>query len=142
MFQRAALHQEPTYRVRGIWTDGFDSTVKSMRTPFRERAWATVCAMRSTSSRRKPTAIGSSVRKALRLTISDSLLVLSATAKSLRVFALGQRLRHFADHVAHTAGETNGNRVRQWFQDKKVGWYAVLEDPQMPGNQHPAGSGP
>jgi hypothetical protein len=22
--------------------------------------------------------------------------------------------------------------VRRWFQDKKGGWYAVLEDPQMP----------
>ena len=22
--------------------------------------------------------------------------------------------------------------MRQWCQDKKVGWYAVLEDPQMP----------
>jgi hypothetical protein len=48
------------------------------------------------------------------------------------VFALGQRLRHFADHVATTAGAANGNRVRQWFQDKKTGWYAVLEDAQMP----------
>jgi hypothetical protein len=48
------------------------------------------------------------------------------------VFALGQRLRHFADHVATTAGATNGARVRGWFQDKKAGWYAVLEDPQMP----------
>jgi hypothetical protein len=48
--------------------------------------------------------------------------------KSLRVFALGQRLRHFADHVATTAGE----RVRRWFQEKKAGWYAVLADPQMP----------
>src|SRR6267154_3807382 len=34
VFQRAALHQEPTYRVRGLLTDGFDSTVKSMRTLF------------------------------------------------------------------------------------------------------------
>ena len=33
-FQRAALQQEPTYRVRGILTDGFDSTTKSMRTLF------------------------------------------------------------------------------------------------------------
>src|SRR5215813_11995611 len=33
-FQRAALQQEPTYRVRGILTDGFDSTVKSLRTLF------------------------------------------------------------------------------------------------------------
>jgi hypothetical protein len=48
------------------------------------------------------------------------------------VCALGQRLHHFADHGAHTAGEANGNRVRQWFQDKKAGWYAVLEDVRMP----------
>ena len=52
--------------------------------------------------------------------------------QGLRVFAMGQRLRRFADHVAYTAGEANGERVRQWFQDKIAGWYAVLEDPQMP----------
>ena len=50
-----------------------------------------------------------------------------------RSSVLGQRLRHFADHVAHMAGTANGERVRRWFQDKKAGWYAVLEDPQMPG---------
>src|SRR5215813_14779552 len=32
--QQAALQQEPSYRVRGILTDGFDSTTKSMRTLF------------------------------------------------------------------------------------------------------------
>jgi hypothetical protein len=48
------------------------------------------------------------------------------------VFALGQKLRRFADHVTHTAGAANGERVRQWFQDKKAGWYAVLEAPHMP----------
>ena len=26
----------------------------------------------------------------------------------------------------------NGARVRQWFQEKKGGWYAVFADPQMP----------
>ncbi len=52
--------------------------------------------------------------------------------KSLRVVALGQRLRHFADHIATTVGEEHGERVRHWFQDKKAGWYAVLADPQMP----------
>ena len=49
-----------------------------------------------------------------------------------RVFALGQRLRHFADHVTYTAGTANGERVRRWLQDKKAGWYALLEDPRMP----------
>jgi hypothetical protein len=45
---------------------------------------------------------------------------------------LGQRLRRFADHITATVGEDQGERVRSWFQDKKSGWYAVLEDPQMP----------
>ena len=50
----------------------------------------------------------------------------------MRVFALGQRLRHFVDHVTTTAGTANGARVRRWFREKKAGWYAVLEAPQMP----------
>src|SRR2546428_1354595 len=33
-FHQAALQQEPSYRVRGILTDGFDSTTSSMRTLF------------------------------------------------------------------------------------------------------------
>jgi hypothetical protein len=76
-------------------------------------------------------AIGSPIRKALR-TQFHTLWYRARQRKGLRVFALGQRLRRFADHVAHTAGEANGARVRQWFQAKKAGWYAVLEDPQMP----------
>ena len=50
----------------------------------------------------------------------------------MRVVALGQRLRHVVDHVTATVGEAHGERVRQWFQAKKAGWYAVLADPQMP----------
>src|SRR5262249_57662835 len=52
--------------------------------------------------------------------------------KGLRVCALGQRLRHFADRVAQSAGEANGERVRRWFHEKKAGWYAILEGPRMP----------
>ena len=131
VFQCAALHQEPTYRVRGILTDGFDSTVKSMRTLFPGARLGNCLRHAINKLPKKLTAIGSPVRKALRSQF-QTLLYRVRQRKSLRVFALGQRLRHFADHVAHTAGETNGNRVRQWFQDKQAGWYAVLEDPQMP----------
>jgi len=52
--------------------------------------------------------------------------------KSLRVVSLGQRLRRCAEHITATVGEEHGERVRQWFQEKKSEWYAVLEDPQMP----------
>jgi hypothetical protein len=33
-FQRAAVDQEPTYRVRGVLSDGVDSTTKRLRTLF------------------------------------------------------------------------------------------------------------
>ena len=70
-------------------------------------------------------------RKTLR-TQFHTLLYRARQRKSLRVCALGQRFRHFVDHVTHTAGTTNGERGRRWFRDKKAGWYAVLADPQMP----------
>src|SRR2546428_1228480 len=130
-FQQAALHQEPSYRVRGILTDGSASTVKSRRTLFPGARLGHSLSHAIIKLPRKLPAIGSPVRKALRSQF-HTLLYRVRQRKSLRGFALGQRLRHFADHVAHTAGETNGNRVRQWFQDKKAGWYGVLEDPQIP----------
>jgi hypothetical protein len=130
-FQRAASQQEPSYRVKGVLIDGFDSTSKSMRTLFPGARLGNCLRHALNKLPGKLTAIASPVRKALRSQF-HTLLHRARQRKSLRVFALGQRLRHFADHVATTAGAANGNRVRQWFQDKKAGWYAVLEDPQMP----------
>ena len=130
-FQRAALQQEPAYRVRGILTDGFDSTTKSMRTLFPGARLGNCLRHALNKLPKKLAAIASPVRKALRSQF-HTLLYRARQRKGLRVFALGQRLRHFADHVAATAGAANGERVRRWFQEKKAGWYAVLADPQMP----------
>src|SRR5712691_175706 len=130
-FQRAASQQEPAYRVRGILTDGFDSTIKSMRTLFPGARLGNCLRHAINKLPGKLTAIAAPVRKALRSQF-HTLLSRARQRKGLRVFALGQRLRHFADHVATTAGASNGERVRQWFQAKKAGWYAVLEDPRMP----------
>ena len=131
VFQRAALQQEPPYRVRGVLTDGFDSTTKSMRTLFPGARLGNCLRHALNKLPKKLAAIASPVRKAFR-TQFHTLLYRARQRKGLRVFALGQRLRHFADHVATTAGTANGKRVRHWFQDKKAGWYAVLADPQMP----------
>jgi hypothetical protein len=131
VFQRAASQQEPSYRVRGVLTDGFDSTTKSMRTLFPGVRIGTCLRHALLKLPKKLVAIASPVRKALR-TQFHTLWYRARQRQHLRVFALGQRLRRFADHVTHTAGEANGNRVRQWFQAKKAGWYAVLADPQMP----------
>ncbi len=130
-FQRAAFQHEPSYRVRGILTDGFDSTTSSMRTLFPGARLGNCLRHAINKLPTKLTAITSPVRQALR-TQFHTLLHRARQRKGLRVFGLGQRLRHFADHVATTAGTANGERVRRWFRDKKAGWYAVLEDPQMP----------
>jgi hypothetical protein len=130
-FQRTAYQHEPSYRVRGVLTDGFDSTTKSMRTLF-PRARLGFCLRHALLKLpKKLAAIASPVRKALR-TQFHTLLHRARQRKGLRVVALGQRLRRFADYVAATAGEANGERVRRWFQEKKAGWYTVLADPQMP----------
>jgi hypothetical protein len=131
VFQRAVLQQEPAYRVRGILTDGFDSTTKSMRTLFPGARLGNCLRHAIIKLPKKLAAIASPVRQALRSQF-HTLLYRARQRRGLRVFALGQRLRHFADHVATTAGTANGERVRQWIRDKKAGWYAVLEDPQMP----------
>jgi hypothetical protein len=114
VFQRAAAQQAPTYRVRGILTDGFDSTVTSLRTLF-------------------PGArLGTCLRHAINKRPAKLGAIASPVRKAWRVFALGQRLRHLVNHVTATAGTANGQRVRRWVQEKKAGWYAVLEDPEMP----------
>ncbi len=130
-FQRAASQQEPAYRVRGILTDGFDSTVKSMRTLFPGARLGNCLRHAINKLPGKLMAIASPVRKALRSQF-HTLLYRARQRRGLRVFALGQRLRHFVEHVTATAGAANGERVRRWFRDKKAGWYTVLADPQMP----------
>jgi hypothetical protein len=129
--QRAAGQQEPSYQVKGVLIDGFDSTTKSLRTLF-PRARPGNCLRHALNKLPgKLTAIPSAMRQTLRAQF-HTLLYRARQRKGLRVLALGQQLRHFVDHVARTAGAANGERVRRWVQDKKAGWYAVLTDPQMP----------
>ena len=130
-FQQAALQQEPSYWVRGILTDGFDSTTSSMRTLFPGARLGNCLRHAINKLPAKLVAIPAAVRKTLRSQF-HTLVYRARQRKGLRVFALGQRLRHFVDHVAHSAGDANGERVRRWVQDKKAGGSAVLADPQMP----------
>jgi transposase-like protein len=116
-FQYAALEQEPSYQVRGALTDGFDSTTSSMRTLF-PRAHLGFCLRHALNKLpSKLQGLSAPVRQSLRSKF-HSLLHRCRQRKSLRVVALGQRLRHFAKHVTATVGEEHGERVRNWFQDK------------------------
>src|SRR5262252_2284164 len=131
VFQRAALAHEPSYQVRGVLTDGFDSTVSSMRTLFPGARLGFCLRHALNKLPSKLVGVSASVRQGLRSKF-HALLHRCRQRTSLRVVAMGQCLRHFAHRIATTVGEAHGERVRHWFEDKKAGWYAVLEDPQMP----------
>jgi hypothetical protein len=130
-FQHAALEYEPSYRLKGALIDGFDSTTKSMRTLFPGARLG--CCLRHALNKLPDKLVGlaAPVRQGLR-TKFHSLLHRCRQRKSLRVVSLGQRLRHFVNDITATEGEEHGERVRLWMEDKKSGWYAVLEDPKMP----------
>src|SRR5262249_58618404 len=101
-FQRAAFQQEPAYRVRGILTDGFDSTNKSMRTLFPGTRLGNCLRHAVIKLPGKLAAIASPVRKTLRSRF-HTLLYRARQPKGLRVFSLGHRPPHFPDHVPPTA---------------------------------------
>ena len=117
--------------MKGALTDGFDSTVSSMRTLFPGARLGFCLRHALNKLPRKLVGVSASVRQEL-LSEFDALLHRCRQRKSLRVVAMGQCLRHFAKRIATTVGEAHGERVRHWFEDQKAGWYAVLADPQMP----------
>jgi hypothetical protein len=130
-FQRLAHQEDPSYQVKGALTDGFDSTVSSMRTLFPGARLGYCLRHALNKLPDKLIGVSASVRQGLQSKF-HALLHRCRQRKSLRVVALGQHLRHFADRITAMVGEAHGERVRQWFQDKKAGWYTVLADPQMP----------
>jgi hypothetical protein len=130
-FHQAALAHDASYRVKGALTDGFDSTVSSMRTLFPGARLGFCLRHALNKLPDKLVGVSASVRQGLRSTF-HTLLHRCRQRTSLRVVALGQRLRHFAKRIDTTVGEAHGERVRHWFETKKAGWYAVLADPKMP----------
>jgi hypothetical protein len=130
-FQRAALEHEPSYQVRGALTDGFDSTVSSIQTLFPGARLGFCLRHALNKLPSKLVGLSAPIRKGLRSKF-HALLHRCRQRKSLRVVAWGQCLRHFANRIDTAVGQDHGERVRHWFEAKKAGWYAVLEDPQMP----------
>ncbi len=109
-FKKAALEHDPSWNPRGILTDGFASTIKSMKKL-------------------------KSVPTAVREQLSHSFCELFCSAKErkgLKLFSFGQKLRRFAEKVATVAGAENGKRIIEWIRSKKDGWYKLFEDSRIP----------
>src|SRR6266851_8375487 len=91
-FQCAALQVEPSYRVQGALPDGFDSTTSSMRTLFPGARLGSCLRHALNKLPRKLVGVSAPVRQGLRSKF-HALLHRCRQRKSLRVVALGQRLR-------------------------------------------------
>ncbi len=96
--------------------DGFDSTINSLRTLLPRAHFGNCLRHAIIKLPGKLVAIASPVREALRSQF-HTLLYRARQRRGLRVFALGQRLRRFADHAATAAGLANGERVRPWLRE-------------------------
>ena len=130
-FQQAAQRIEATYTPKGILTDGFESTRKSLRTLFPNSPLGS-CLLHATQCvRQKLKSVASSGRKRLSQEFHD-LFQDRSQSKLLKVFSLGQKLRRFAERVTKRAGTENGERVREWVSRKKEGWFVLFRDPDIP----------
>ena len=89
-FRRAASQQEPSYRVRGLLTDSFDSTPRSLHTLFPGARLGNCLRHAITKLPKKLAAIASPVRRALRARF-HTWLYRARQRKGVRVFALGQQ---------------------------------------------------
>ena len=101
VFQQAALEQEPSYRVKGALTDGFDGTVSIMWTLFPGARLGFCLRHALNKLPSKLVGVSASVRQGLRSKF-HALLHRCRQRKSLRVVAMGQCLRHFANRIDTT----------------------------------------
>jgi len=138
-FQQVALDHEPSYQVKGALTDGFDSTVSSIRTLFPGARLGFCLRHALNKLLDKLIGIPVSLRRRLRSKF-HALLHRCRQRKSLRVVALGQRLRHFAHRIDTTVGEAHGERIRHWFETKKSRLVRGARRPQDAGDEYSFGS--
>src|SRR4030095_3864361 len=97
-FQQVALDHEPSYQVKGALTDGFDSTGSRMRDPFPGARLGFRLRHALNKLPDKLVGVPVLVRQGLR-SMFHALLHQCRQRTSLRVVALGQRLRHFAHRI-------------------------------------------
>ena len=138
-FQRAALEHEPSYQVRGALTDGFDSTVNSMRTLF-PKARLGFCLRHALNKLPdKLVGVSASVRQGLRSKF-HTLLHWCRQRKSLRVVALGQRLRHLCQAYRRDGGRSSRRARTPLVRGQKSRLVCGARRPEDAGHEHGVGS--
>jgi hypothetical protein len=129
--RQAARQADPEYRVRGILTAGFESTIHSMRALFPQAAIGNCLPHAMKKVPTKLPAISSALRQQLSRRCTQIFDEVHQRAGQ-RVLALGQKLRCCTEYVGIVAGQAQRLRLHEWMMQKKSGWYAVYANRQMP----------
>jgi len=130
-FKQAALTLDNSYRPLGILTDGFESTIKSLRNLFNKTAIAN-CILHAVN--KIPSKLKSAT-SSIRGTLSHQFYILFddyRKSNPINLRSIGQKLRRFYEKVANTAGNNNGELIHQWIKKKKSGWYIPFIDTNIP----------
>ena len=141
-FRQAAISCDPSYCAKGILTDGFCCTRKSLKQLFpQNRQLFPSCHHQVSSANPMGDQSGANNPN------PSALPTLFCPICSKNNRSLGQRLRRFIEQVTRIdlffrigglakkykiAGEENGQRVRGWIGRKKDGWYALFYDSDIP----------
>jgi hypothetical protein len=138
-FQRTALEHEPSYRVQGALTDGFDSTAKSMRTLF-PGARLGYC-LRHALNKLPDKLVGAAapVRKGLQQ-VSHLVAPLSP-AQKLTGGVTGPEIAPLCQSRYGDGGRSARRARTKVVWRQKVGLVCGARRPQDAGDEHATGSG-
>lgn len=131
LFQQAGLRINPSWKVRGILTDGFESTISSMKKLFPGAVIGNCILHAARKVCQKLAGIPASVREYLSRQFYN-IFEQSREKKGLKVFSFGQKLRRFAEKVGDTVGIAGRERISEWIKRKKTGWFNLFQSPDMP----------
>lgn len=131
IFKQQAEEIAPDYEPKAALTDGFESTRKSLLTIFPKIKLGN-CLMHAT--KKVPSKLQQTATQTRQSLAGQFYRIFSQVPKLtlIPVFEVGQRLRHFVERVKKLTGDQNAERIKQWIDEKKQGWYTLLQDKKIP----------
>lgn len=128
VFQQAALAHEPDWQPKGILCDGFESTWQALHALFPSVPIANCLRHALDGLGKKLKGIAQSKRLCL-----NFWHLFDGRARGLiPVFSLGQRLRRFVEEITNIAGTETGQKIREWIERKKPGWFVLMRNADLP----------
>lgn len=130
-FRQSGPNHDPSWKVRGVLTDSFESTAGAMKKLFPVARIGNCLIHAAKKLGQKLKSIPADIRKSLTREFFQ-MFQDARERKGPKVFSLGQKLRRFKEKVLRTAGNPNAESIAERISRKKAGWFTILSCPDMP----------